>query len=124
MAKLQKKIFKDGYGGYVEFSNIVSSSVTNPHSTFIQIISDGVTHNRWVNRYIDLDSIGPFKLDALIYNYLDSIKDELYETQWEAQMAYNNKKFLNNLELQKKEIVDWKDLPDWEELKLQGEVTA
>ena len=93
MAKLQKKIFKDGYDGYVEFSNIVSSSLSNPHSTFIQIISDGVTHNRWVNRYIDLDSIGPFKLDAQIYNYLDSIKDELYETPEGAQMAYNNKKF-------------------------------
>jgi hypothetical protein len=101
MAKFQKKIFKDGYGGYVEFSNIVTSSVKNPYSTFIQIISDGVTHNRWVNRYIDLDSIGPFKLDAQIYNYLDSIKDELYKTPAEAQMAYNNKKFSESLEVSK-----------------------
>ena len=93
MAKIQKKIFRDGYGGTVEFSNIVSSSVTNPHSTMISIRTKEKTNNFYVARYIDLDSIGPFELESRVYAYLDSIKEEMKLTPAEAQMYRNNKNF-------------------------------
>ena len=48
---------------------------------------------------------------------------ELYEGELNLlNKIYNS---LNGESLEKKSnIVDWKDLPNWEELKLQGEVTA
>lgn len=89
MAKIQLKKFKDDFG-IVTLSNMVSSSVKNPHQTLITINSDNKTWTYHVHRYIDLDTIDTY---ANVWAFLDSIKEELKHTSAEAQMYQNNKQF-------------------------------
>ena len=89
MAKIQLRKFKDDFG-IVTLSNMVSSSVKNPHQTLITINSGDKTWTYHVNRYIDLDSINTY---ANVWAFLDSIKDEMFKERWEAEMYQNNKQF-------------------------------
>lgn len=121
MAQIQKKIFKEGYNS-IEFSNIVTSSVKNPHSTMIVVKDRWHKYNFYVARYIDLDTIDTYNYAC---KFLASIAEEIKSTPAEAQMYQNNKKFnefidseLNKQSLANEEPVDWRDLPEWEELKL------
>ena len=89
MAKIQLRTFKDDFG-IVTLSNMVSSSVKNPHQTLITVNMDDKTWTYHVHRYIDLDTIDTY---ANVWAFLHSIKEELKQTSAEAQMYQNNKQF-------------------------------
>ena len=92
MANLQKKYFKDSDGTTVSIRNILTSSVKNPHQTFITINLDDKWYTRYVARYIDLDTIDTFRD---VWLFLDSIKDEMSDEQFLAEMIQNNKAHKN-----------------------------
>ena len=91
-------LFNAGDGDTVHISSTKSTYLEQPYTIQFHItLSDGYTKDYWAFRYIDLDSIGPFEFEHHIWAYLESIKDELYHSESDAQMAYHNKKFNESL---------------------------